>query len=705
VYVFGDKAYDIYTTDQGGSVLLDNGNYAHPVNQTSTTGVSSVNTRTGDVTLTKSDVGLDQADNTSDLAKPVSGPQQTALDNKVDKVAGKQLSDENYSLGEKNKLAGIDDTQYWKGEYLTLAALQAAHPTAVPGSYAYVDGGAGIETLKYIWDSSDAEWVQGGATGSETPASIKVKYESNPDTNAFSDSAKQAVETDLPTAIAGKQDTLQSGVNIKSINNQSILGAGNIDIPVGQSVTTKTTGAAGDLPPWAAWIADASSGPLARPMNPNPVDGEEVTCIDLAGVAETNNITVTAVPPRVVASPTLDSNGQASKWRFDAVEDRWDLVFRNAPSSAPGPGFKVETRTLYVSDGLVSVVDTGAKLSADRREPVDIATYIGADWASEELWVRVEAYNDTGIGAVGWSNPEFFGSSGGYGVRASIKGGEIIVQSGGQATLPGPSNFSGNAYGLTQTSVATVKTRIKVTRLTYSNSFDLVDKGIVDAGVIAFNNRYTFQISSALGSDWVNADILIRCQLQINGEWGDPFWVYDGSGSFGATGATLNTDQLVIQTGNTGLITTVAADSGHGFGDLASAVTSAPCRLVCYKFKSAAIAAGIVRSEIYSLGNVASDTRLVTQVSAIGLDFVGKELEVLCEVQQPTNLWGAAGWYTVSNIGLGCRSNQMYDAIVTQSANNSITSIPQFDGSPHGNSNYTANRYLAPTRLKVWRFG
>lgn len=51
-----------------------------------TDAVRSVAGRTGDVVLTKEDVGLDQVDNTSDLAKPVSTAQQAALDLKADKT-------------------------------------------------------------------------------------------------------------------------------------------------------------------------------------------------------------------------------------------------------------------------------------------------------------------------------------------------------------------------------------------------------------------------------------------------------------------------------------------------------------------------------------------------------------------------------------------------------------------------------------------
>lgn len=48
-----------------------------------TGGVISVNTRTGDVVLTKSDVALSNVDNTSDLNKPISTATQSALDAKA----------------------------------------------------------------------------------------------------------------------------------------------------------------------------------------------------------------------------------------------------------------------------------------------------------------------------------------------------------------------------------------------------------------------------------------------------------------------------------------------------------------------------------------------------------------------------------------------------------------------------------------------
>lgn len=51
---------------------------------------------------------LDERDNTADVDKPISNAQQDALDLKVDKVAGKGLSTNDYTDAEKSKLAGIE---------------------------------------------------------------------------------------------------------------------------------------------------------------------------------------------------------------------------------------------------------------------------------------------------------------------------------------------------------------------------------------------------------------------------------------------------------------------------------------------------------------------------------------------------------------------------------------------------------------------
>ena len=63
--------------------------------------------RTGNVSITKGNVGLGNVDNTADADKPISTAAQTALDGKVDKITGKGLSEANFTDAEKTKLAGI----------------------------------------------------------------------------------------------------------------------------------------------------------------------------------------------------------------------------------------------------------------------------------------------------------------------------------------------------------------------------------------------------------------------------------------------------------------------------------------------------------------------------------------------------------------------------------------------------------------------
>jgi hypothetical protein len=58
--------------------------------------------------VTKTTIGLGNVDNTSDANKPISTAQQTALNNKVDKISGKSLSENDLTSGLKTNY----DTAY-----------------------------------------------------------------------------------------------------------------------------------------------------------------------------------------------------------------------------------------------------------------------------------------------------------------------------------------------------------------------------------------------------------------------------------------------------------------------------------------------------------------------------------------------------------------------------------------------------------------
>lgn len=58
-------------------------------------------------TYTATEIGLGQVNNTSDMNKPISTATQAALNGKVDKVVGKQLSTNDYSAEEKSTVAQL----------------------------------------------------------------------------------------------------------------------------------------------------------------------------------------------------------------------------------------------------------------------------------------------------------------------------------------------------------------------------------------------------------------------------------------------------------------------------------------------------------------------------------------------------------------------------------------------------------------------
>jgi hypothetical protein len=136
-----------------------------------------------------------------------------------------------FTDAEKTKLASLEASTFL-GQFISLGALQSVHPSPAVGSYAYVDQGPGQDVVTYVWDSTDSVYVlQTGITTSETPASIKTKYESNADTNEFTDAEKTNLSNQSGTN-TGDETTvsIQTKRPLKTVEGQSLEGAGNIDI-------------------------------------------------------------------------------------------------------------------------------------------------------------------------------------------------------------------------------------------------------------------------------------------------------------------------------------------------------------------------------------------------------------------------------------------------------------------------------------------
>jgi hypothetical protein len=110
--------------------------YANGVDASNVKGVlpvSSGGTGVASISELKTNLSLDQVNNTADASKPISTATQGALDTKVDKVAGKALSTNDYSTAEKNKLAAITGTNTGDQDlssYATTAQLATKANTA-----------------------------------------------------------------------------------------------------------------------------------------------------------------------------------------------------------------------------------------------------------------------------------------------------------------------------------------------------------------------------------------------------------------------------------------------------------------------------------------------------------------------------------------------------------------------------------------------
>lgn len=188
-------------------------------------------------------------DNTSDANKPVSIAQQAALDLKVDKVTGKGLSTEDYTTSEKNKLASIDATHYLAPLQTTVQLSALPQATVSDKARVYVEA----ELSDYFYDATASSGdiapddQVGGvgfwrkvAVGGETAASIKTKYESNADTNAFTNALKAKLDsiTEIfTTTLKTGYDGVVTGYNALMATGSRLITSGEITKLSNQSGT------------------------------------------------------------------------------------------------------------------------------------------------------------------------------------------------------------------------------------------------------------------------------------------------------------------------------------------------------------------------------------------------------------------------------------------------------------------------------------
>lgn len=155
-----------------------------------------------------------------------------ALALKVDKDGSKVLSDNNYTTSEKNKLASIDATHYLPPLQTTVQLSALPQATVSDKARVYVEA----ELADYFYDTTASSGdiapddQIGGvgfwrkvAVGGETAASIKTKYESNADTNAFTNALKAKLDSITEIFTTGLKSNYDSAYTWITTNGAAVL--------------------------------------------------------------------------------------------------------------------------------------------------------------------------------------------------------------------------------------------------------------------------------------------------------------------------------------------------------------------------------------------------------------------------------------------------------------------------------------------------
>ena len=220
---------------------IDNATDVLPIVDTSATTTKKIT-----LTQVKTSLALNNVDNTSDANKPVSSATQTALDAKqATLVSGTNIKTINGStvLGSGN--IAISSAVAWGGITGTLST-QTDLQTALDGKVDENAAITGATKTKITYDAKGLVTAGADLSASDMPSGIDAtKISTGSISNAEFDYLNGLTDN-IQTQFTGKQDTLVSATNIKTINSTSVLGSGNIAVEPTITATTSADYYRGD---------------------------------------------------------------------------------------------------------------------------------------------------------------------------------------------------------------------------------------------------------------------------------------------------------------------------------------------------------------------------------------------------------------------------------------------------------------------------
>ena len=220
---------------------IDNATDVLPIVDTSATTTKKIT-----LTQVKTSLALNNVDNTSDANKPVSSATQTALDAKqATLVSGTNIKTINSTsiLGSGN--IAISSAVAWGGVTGTLSN-QTDLQTALDGKVDENTAITGATKTKITYDAKGLVTAGADLSAGDMPSGIDAtKISTGSISNAEFDYLNGLTDN-IQTQFTGKQDTLVSATNIKTINSTTLLGSGNIAVEPSITATTSADYYRGD---------------------------------------------------------------------------------------------------------------------------------------------------------------------------------------------------------------------------------------------------------------------------------------------------------------------------------------------------------------------------------------------------------------------------------------------------------------------------
>jgi hypothetical protein len=209
-------------------VTVDNASDLFPIVDT-----SAAETKKITPSALKTALALNNVDNTSDANKPVSSATQSALNAKQDTlVSGTNIKTVNGTSVLGSGDITISSAVAWGGVTGTLSN-QTDLQTALDGKVDENSAITGATKTKITYDAKGLVTAGEDLAAGDLPTGIDAsKISTGVISNAEFDYLNGLTDN-IQTQFTGKQDVLVSATNIKTIEGQSLLGSGNIDLAKG----------------------------------------------------------------------------------------------------------------------------------------------------------------------------------------------------------------------------------------------------------------------------------------------------------------------------------------------------------------------------------------------------------------------------------------------------------------------------------------